>query len=807
MIRLQATVSLTITPVNDAPIADSQSVATAEDSALAITLTGSDIDSGSLTFSVVSGPMHGSLSGTPPVLLYTPAINYNGSDSFTFKVNDGQVNSSTATVQIAVSAVNDAPVANSQSVSAQQDTALPITLSGSDVDGDPLTYSVVTGPANGMLSGTAPDLTYTPGAGYTGSDGFTFTVNDGMAESAVASVDITVTRTNQSPTANSQAIDTLEDTPVAITLTGSDPDNDALTFILVGEPENGFLTGTAPDLTYTPAANFNGPDSFTFKVNDGLVDSPLATVDITISSVNDAPVANDQAVSLAEDSSMSITLAGSDVDNDPLTFIIMSDPAHGTLSGTAPNLTYTPAANYYGPDSFTFMVNDGLLNSALATVNLTVTPVNDAPVANNQTIGTPEDIALAVTLSGSDIDSGSLTFSVVSGPAHGSLSGAAPNLTYTPALNYNGPDSFTFKANDSQANSAPATIQIAVFAVNDAPVANTQSVSTFQDTALAINLSGSDVDGDLLTHSVVSGPAHGALSGTAPNLTYTPVAGYTGSDSFTFKVNDGQLNSAPATVSITINANGPYLYLGSSTSGTAGGVAFADEDILVKNIGTGTFAIYVDGSDIGLANTDIDAFEMQADGSLLMSFDADFSLTNFGTVDDSDILRFVPTSLGATTAGTWQWYFDGSDVGLSTSDEDIDAFTVLADGRLVLSTLGSVSVTGASGADEDLVIFTPAQLGSTTSGTWAIYFDGSDVGLASTSNEDLNGVWVNATGEIFLTTLGSFSVTGLSGDGSDIFICTPGSLGSTTTCTYSMYWDGSVNGFLGEDTDSFSIVP
>ena len=253
--------------------------------------------------------------------------------------------------------------------------------------------------------------------------------------------------------------------------------------------------------------------------------------------------------------------------------------------------------------------------------------------------------------------------------------------------------------------------------------------------------------------------------------------------------------------------SGPKLYLGSSTSGTAGGVAFADEDILVKDVATGGWALYVDGSDVGLANTDVDAFELLADGSLLMSFDTDFTLSGFGTVDDPDILRFTSTSTGGTTVGSWSWYFDGSDVGLSTNDEDVDAFAFAPDGRLLISTVGNVSVTGASGADEDLLAFSPNMLGSATSGTWAMYFDGSDVGLSNTSNEDVNGAWVDGAGRIYLTTLGSFSVSGVSGDGSDIFVCTPGQLGSTTTCTWAMYWDGSVQGFSGEVTDSVSVIP
>jgi predicted secreted protein len=288
--------------------------------------------------------------------------------------------------------------------------------------------------------------------------------------------------------------------------------------------------------------------------------------------------------------------------------------------------------------------------------------------------------------------------------------------------------------------------------------------------------------------------------------------GLSASTSYSYRVrayNEGGDSdySNPASATTAEPPAGAKLYLGSSTSGTAGGVAFADEDVLIKDMGTGAWSLFIDGSDIGLANTDVDAFELQADGSLLMSFDTDFTLSGFGAVDDSDVLRFTPTSTGGTTAGTWSWYFDGSDVGLSTSDEDVDALGLLPDGRLLISTLGNVSVTGASGADEDLLAFTPTTLGATTSGTWAMYFDGSDVGLSSTSNEDVNGVWVDTAGKIYLTTLGNFSVTGVSGDGSDILACTPGSLGSTTTCTWAMYWDGSANGFSGEDTDSVSVIP
>jgi hypothetical protein len=239
------------------------------------------------------------------------------------------------------------------------------------------------------------------------------------------------------------------------------------------------------------------------------------------------------------------------------------------------------------------------------------------------------------------------------------------------------------------------------------------------------------------------------------------------------------------------------------------GISFADEDILRYSFATGAWELYFDGSDVGLSGTDVDGFDLQTDGSLLLSFDSAVTVTGLGSVADADILRFTPTSTGSTTAGTFQWYFDGSDVGLSTNNEDIDAVGFAPDGRLVISTLGAFSVTGVSGEDEDLLVFTATSLGSATAGTWALYFDGSDVGLSENASEDVNGNWIDGlTGKIYLSTLGNFSVTGLTGDAADIFICSPGTLGATTTCTYGpgLYWDGSQNGFSGEDVDGFEIV-
>ncbi len=185
------------------------------------------------------------------------------------------------------------------------------------------------------------------------------------------------------PTADSQSLTTEEDTARSITLSGADADGDILTYTVTTDPMHGVLSGSASDLTYTPTLNYHGNDSFKFKVNDGTNDSAEATVHINVGSINDAPTVDIQSVTVDEDSSgNSITLIGTDVDGDILTYTVTGQPSHGTLSGTAPNLTYTPTANHNGCDCFKFKVNDGTDDSEESTVFIIINSVNDFPSAD-----------------------------------------------------------------------------------------------------------------------------------------------------------------------------------------------------------------------------------------------------------------------------------------------------------------------------------------------------------------------------------------------------------------------------------------
>ena len=294
---------------------------------------------------------------------------------------------------------------------------------------------------------------------------------------------------------------------------------------------------------------------------------------VPLGPANTVPVAQTQSVTTAEDTAKAITLMATDAESNTLTYAIATNPSHGTLSGTPPSVTYAPATNYYGADSFTFTASDASLTSTPATVSITVTPVNDAPVANNQSVTTPEDTATNLVLTATDVDSSNLTYSILAGPVHGTLSGLNTNsgaVTYTPTNNYNGSDSFTFRAFDGSLY-ATGTVSLTVTPVNDAPVANNQSVTTPEDTATNLVLTATDVDSSNLTYSILAGPVHGTLSGLNTNsgaVTYTPTNNYNGSDSFTFRAFDGSLY-ATGTVSLTVTHMDYYAL--TVTGGTGGG--------------------------------------------------------------------------------------------------------------------------------------------------------------------------------------------------------------------------------------------
>jgi hypothetical protein len=284
--------------------------------------------------------------------------------------------------------MNTPPTADSKSITTSEDAAVLLALTGTDADGDALSFRIVSGPSHGTLEQSGASVSYRPRADFSGGDGFTYVCSDGLVESVAATISIAVTPVNDAPVAESQSRSagaTLE-----VVLAATDVDGDALSYTIETPPIHGTLSaGSGPNRTYTPSRGFTGQDSFTFVASDGLLGSAPATVTIEVTDPNLGPMADSQSVSLEAGASRAVTLAATDPDGDPLTYTIVTPPAHGTLAGSGASRTYTPGVGYSGPDRFTFTASDGLLDSNEAAVSITVTPApQESPPSGGCSCGT-----------------------------------------------------------------------------------------------------------------------------------------------------------------------------------------------------------------------------------------------------------------------------------------------------------------------------------------------------------------------------------------------------------------------------------
>jgi hypothetical protein len=472
-----ATVTLTIEAVNDAPLANNDSVQTDEDQAVEINVLANDSDiDGQVdetSVQIVTAPSNGSAQVSADGLItYTPASNFSGTDQLAYQISDNQGAESTATVTIQINEVNDQPSADDLTITTDEDVSVSIILGGSDVDDDPLDFTLITSPANGTLTGTAPNLTYQPDANFSGADSFTFMVNDEQLDSVPATVTINVNALNDAPIADAQTVQAQEDTGINIILSGSDPEGDALSFTLVSTTSHGQLDGTGPNLSYQPNPNFSGTDSFTFSVDDGVLNSTTATVTIIMAASNDQPVANSLSVSVAEDQSTSFTLTGSDIDGDGLSFTVINAPLNGVLSGQPPNLQYTPDGDFNGTDSFTFAATDGGMNSAPASVDIIVTSINDDPLAANDSLSRDNWLSVDIDVLANDFDvDGDLLTILGASVDSGSLTFSNSVITYTPISGFIGSAVIDYQVTDNQGATDNALVFVEInVSDNDLPV-------------------------------------------------------------------------------------------------------------------------------------------------------------------------------------------------------------------------------------------------------------------------------------------------------------------------------------------------
>ena len=701
-----ATVNVTITAVNDAPTGQDDHYHIAEDGVL--TLSGAsildndvDLDGDHLTATLVTDVSNGTLvldqNGT---FTYTPNANYNGSDAFTYKPNDGTASAAAAsTVSIRVDPVNDAPVTTPDTYSTSEDTPLSVTLftggvlqNDRDPDGNSITALNYTNPSNGTLTtGPAGDFTYTPNLNFNGADSFTYRASDGSASSAPETVTITVRAVNDDPVVHDDSYSVPEDgvlkVPASLGLlrNDSDPDGDRLQVDQANQnftPElarHGKVTALNPDgsFIYVPDANFNGADKFQYVLTDGTSHIGYGTVRIQVTAVNDAPVANDDLYTVAEDGVLDVSSKAaqgnllsndSDADNNTLFISLVSGPTSGALhlNGKHGDFQYRPDANFNGTDQFVYKISDGKLFSGNATVTIKVHAENDSPVSQPDAYSVAQGGLLTVKkakgllANDTDADANTLYVQLTSGPAHGTLQ---MRLDGSFTYQHNGlnpvTDSFTYRSFDGAPvpGTPPSesglgnevTVTLNINRVNHPPLGAYDSYIAKQDKPLTVFASGGvlandlDIDGDQMIALITSYPAHGALGLSSDgSFSYQPQQGYTGTDSFTYRPMDGKEQGTVTTVTLDVQAVNTAPLLGADSY-----FAVATQTLTVGAT-NGVLSNDIDPEGHPLAVTRIGS--APANGSVQLNADGSFTYIPGAGFSTSDTFSYYATD-GIDEAG------------------------------------------------------------------------------------------------------------------------------------------------------------
>ena len=571
-----AMVSITVTCVDDSPLAVNDADTVAEDAGttgIDVLANDTDIDGGSMSIIGRTNGSHGTVAiiGGGAGLTYLPDANYCGPDSFTYTLNGG----STATVSITVICVDDNPSAVNDSATLNEDasaTSVNVLANDTDIDGGPREVASKTNGTHGTvaITGGGAEVTYAPDANYCGPDSFTYTLNGG----STATVAITVTCVDDPPVGVNDSATLNEDasaTSVNVLTNDTDIDGGPKS---VASKTNGThgsvaITGGGTGLTFQPDPNYCGSDSFSYELNGG----SSATVSITVTCVDDPPVAVNDSATLAEDASataIDVLANDTDVDGGPKSVASKTNGTHGSvaITGGGTGLTFQPDPNYCGSDSFSYELNGG----SSATVSITVTCLDDPPVAVNDSATLNEDasaMSINVLANDTDVDGGPKSVASKTNGAHGSVAITGGSLTYTPDANYCGPDSFTYTVNGG----STATVSVTVTCVDDSPVAVPDADTVLEDssaTAIDVLANDTDIDGSSKSIAGKTNGSHGAVTiiGGGAGLTYTPNANYCGPDSFTYTLNGGSQTTVSITVTCVEEPPPPPESGGSGTSTT-----------------------------------------------------------------------------------------------------------------------------------------------------------------------------------------------------------------------------------------------
>ncbi|HHX8558900.1 TPA: tandem-95 repeat protein [Vibrio diabolicus] len=494
---INGTANLDIKPVNDAPIATNDAIQTDEDSQVVIDVLANDSDIEGDDLSITSASVsekQGIVEIVDGKLVFTPAENFNGNATISYTISDGELEDE-AQVSVTVNLVNDAPIALNDVTITEEDTSVTIDVlpNDTDIDGDTLSIESASVPSDqGQVEIIDGKLVFTPTENFNGDAEITYTVTDGSLTDQ-ATVTVTVNAVNDTPVVESNIADqTLAEdfTPYTIDLNTafSDVDNadGELTFSVSGNSniQVAIVNGIA---TFTPTADWNGSEILTFTATDPSGESVSQTVNFTVAPVAD--IVADKAT-VVEDTATIIKVLDNDTfegDDKVVSLDTNNGPANGTVSVNPDgSVTYTPNDNYHGTDSFTYIVTSGGVSES-TTVNVDVTPVNDAPMAKDDTATTQEDTAVTIDVlpNDTDVDGDKLSIESASLPKEqGTVEVVNGKLVFTPAENFNGDAEITYTVTDGQLTDE-AKVTVTVNPVNDAPTIKVDAVESITEDAVS----------------------------------------------------------------------------------------------------------------------------------------------------------------------------------------------------------------------------------------------------------------------------------------------------------------------------------
>ncbi|MCU4176764.1 tandem-95 repeat protein [Carboxylicivirga sp. N1Y90] len=695
-----ATITATINDINDAPVAVNDVLSADEDNVATVNVTTNDTDvDGTVDLTTVDlDPSTGGIQTTfassngdwsvdnTGLVTFTPDANWFGDEiiNYTVNDNDGTVSNS-ATITATINDINDAPVAVNDVLSADEDNAatVNVTTNDTDVDGTVDVTTVDLDPSTGGIQTTFAStngdwsvdntglVTFTPDANWFGVEVINYTVNDNDGTgSNSATITATINTINDVPVAQDDVYSVAQGQTININAASgvldndSDIENDPITAILVDDVSNGTLTLNADgSFDYSHDGTVTYTDSFTYKVNDGTEDGNTVTVTINILGVNNIPVGNNDVYSVSEGGTLTIDATSGVLDNDTdgdgdaLNAIFVGDVSNGTLTLNADgSFIYTHDGSETTSDSFTYRPNDSKQTGNLTTVTITVTPVNDTPVAVSDVASVDEDGVLnGTTVLGNDSDPEGDDLTVNTTPVTDVTNGTLVinpdgSYTYTPDADFNGTDSFEYEVCDDGTPSAcaRATVTITVNAVNDAPVAVNDVASVDEDGVLngtTVLANDSDPEGDNLTINTT--PVTDVTNGTLVinpdgSYTYTPDAGFSGNDSFEYEVCDDGTPSlcTKATVSITVNSD-------NDSPVAVSDVASVDEDGVLN----GTTVLENDsdpeGDNLTVNTTPITDV---SNGTLVINIDGTYTYTPDANFNGSDSFEYEVCDDGTPSA-------------------------------------------------------------------------------------------------------------------------------------------------------------